>query len=203
MKCQTCPRNSMPVADRSMSDALTLAKSHPFKENTDRVAIIHLPAWIMLQDVSQLFRRREQDITDSVLVQQTLRILKFDHIQVVAKHPSVVENINAAVDDHLHVGFIQRPAPTHFEPIQTTAGRRMRTQVRQDLRRILACNISLQCSFAHQRKTVNDAESEYRNQDHVNNRLVEVRLITRNEVQQLRQQGRRNDTQKKKETNVG
>src|SRR5262245_9423545 len=117
MKCQTCPRNSMPVADRSMSDALTLAKSHPFKENTDRVAIIHLPAWIMLQDVSQLFRRREQDITDSVLVQQTLRILKLDQIQVVAKHPSVLENVDEAVDEHLHVGFIQRQVSTPFELI--------------------------------------------------------------------------------------
>src|SRR5215813_2197894 len=214
VRCQPCSRNprlGLSVCrfcgscfERvvSMSRALIRPKCHSFKENTDCVAIIYFPSGIMLQDVSQSFGRRKQDISDSVLLQNFSGIFELDQIQVVAKYACILKNINAAIDEHFHLGFIEDQVATPLELIQNRARRRMSPQVWQNLCRILPRKFSLQCSLAHQGKTVNDAGAEDHHQHHINNRLVEVRLIRRYEVQQLCQQWRRDDTQKKEKTNV-
>src|SRR5215467_2266548 len=78
----------------------------------------------------------------------------------------------------------------------------MGLQIRQDLRRILVCNLSLQFSFGHQRETMNDPDHKRHHEHHVENRLVDSGLIFREEIQKLRKQWCENDGQKKKKTNV-
>src|SRR5215510_10641059 len=179
--CRFCFNGSCFEKVVSMSRALIWRKCHSFKENTDCVAIIYFPSGIMLQDISQSFGRRKQDISDSVLLQNFSGIFELDQIQVVAKYACILKNINAAIDEHFHLGFIEDQVATPLELIQNRARRRMSPQVRQNLCRILPRKFSLQCGRAHQGKTVNDAGAE---------------------VQQLCQQWRRNDTQKKEKTNV-
>src|SRR5262245_65978645 len=91
----------------------------------------------MFQGVSQLLRMREQDISDFVLVQNILRIVDSDQIEIIAKHACILKNIDAAVDKNLHVWFIQGQVAAPDEIIQNASRWWMSPQVRQDLCGIL------------------------------------------------------------------
>src|SRR5262245_24504802 len=103
--------------DPNNSSALLLVGSRSLEKNAHRVAIVDLPSAVMFQDVSQLFVIREQDISDLVLVQNILRIFNLDQIEIITKHAFILKNIDAAVDENLHVSFIQGQVTTPHEII--------------------------------------------------------------------------------------
>ena len=137
----------------------------------------------MLERISESFVAGKQHVADFVLVQNRLRFLQCQQVEIVLQHTRVFENVHPAIHKHLQPVVVPTQVATPEIEVQHRTCWGMSSQDREDFSGIFLGHRILQ--LRRSRPIVDHGSNHQEHYCSVNQRCIPFPAVRREEIQNL------------------